>query len=189
MASTNTSATAAKRYAAAFIETAHAAQSIDSVEKDVADLTAMLANSKDFQTFIKSPLVREQAQGAAIAALADKAGFHAVTRNFLFTLVKNRRLATLGDVLVAVRREISRRRGEVEAKVQSAQVLSAEQTRELQDTISRALGSNVTLDVSVDKSLIGGMVVQVGSTIVDASVKSKIERLSRAMMRGNAKAA
>ncbi len=189
MASTNTSPAAAKRYAAALIDTASKAQVIDSIEKDVNDLQAMLANSKDLQTFVKSPLIKEAEQGAAVAALADKAGFHALTRNFLFSLVKNRRLPMLSAALNAVRTEIGKRRGEVAASVQSAHALSADQTKALQAAISQALGRNVAMNVSVNKDLIGGLVVQVGSTLVDASVKRKIERLSRAMMRGAGKAA
>lgn len=186
MASTNTSPAAARRYATAFIDTAHKGQSIDSVEKDVSDLLAMLKGSADLQTFVKSPLIKEAEQGAAIGAIADKAGFHKTTKNFLFTLVKNRRLGMLEQALKAVQHEIAKRRGEVEASVQAAHALSADQTKALQAAISKALGTNVAMNVSVNKDLIGGLVVQVGSTLVDASVKSKIERLSRAMMRGKA---
>lgn len=189
MASTNTSPTAAKRYAAALIDTAAEAQSIDSVEKDVADLRAMLESSADLRIFVGSPVIDENDQLAAMAAIADKTGFHTLTRNFLFTLIKNGRLPMLAAILRAVQAETARRRGEVEADVQSAQSLSPAQTQELQAAISKALGTNVAMNVSVNKDLIGGLVVQVGSTLVDASVKRKIERLSRAMMRGTGKAA
>lgn len=186
MASTNTSTAAAKRYATALIDTAQAAQSIDSIEKDIADLRKTLEGSADFQTFVKSPLVKEAEQGAVINAVADKAGFHVLTRNFLLSLVKNRRLPMLAQALKAVQGEISRRRGEVEASVQAAYALTPAQTKDLQAAISQALGTNVTMNVSINKDLIGGLVVQVGSTLVDASVKNKIERLARAMMRGKA---
>lgn len=189
MASTNTSTAAAKRYAAALIDTAAKAQSIDSVEKDIADLGAMLKASGDLRTFIASPLIPQGQQAAAMGAIADKAGFHAYTKNFLQTLIANRRLPMLAVVLKAVQGEISKRRGEVEAQVQSAVALSPEQTKELQAAISKALGTNVAMNVTVNKDLIGGLVVQVGSTLVDASVKNKIERLSRAMMRGAGQAA
>lgn len=155
----------------------------------MADLSAMLDNSKDMQVFVASPLIAQGEQASAIAAIADKAGFHALTKNFLQTLVANRRLPMLASAIKAIRSEISKRRGEVEANVQTAVALSADQTKELQASISSVLGTNVAMNVSVNKDLIGGLVVQVGSTLVDASVKSKIERLSRSMMRGTGKAA
>lgn len=189
MASTNTSTAAAKRYATAFIDAAANTQSIDSVEKDVSDLSAMLAASADLRTFASSPLIAQDQQASAMAAIADKAGFHQLTRNFLQTLIANRRLPMLAATLKAVQAEISKRRGEIEAQVESAVALSPDQTKQLQDTISAALGTNVAMNVTVNKDLIGGFVVQVGSTLVDASVKNKIERLSRAMMRGTGQAA
>lgn len=189
MASTNASPAAARRYAAAYIETAVQAQSLDSVEKDMADLRAMLDASKDLRTFVHSPLSSEAEQQAAMGAIAAKADFHALTRNFLATLIANRRLPMLNGILKAVQVEVARRRGEVEAQVQTATAISADQTKDLQAAISKALGTNVAMNVSVNKDLIGGLVVQVGSTLVDASVKNKIERLSRAMMRGPGKAA
>ncbi len=189
MASTNTSTAAAKRYAAALIDTAGKAQLIDSVEKDVADLSAMLSNSTDMQTFVTSPLISQSDQMAAMDAISAKAGFHAYTKNFLSTLIANRRLPMLAVALKAVQGEIAKRRGEVEAKVQTAVALTPEQTKDLQAGIAKAFGSNVAMNVTVNKDLIGGLVVQVGSTLVDASVKRKIERLSRAMMRGTGKAA
>jgi F-type H+-transporting ATPase subunit delta len=189
VASTNTSTAAAKRYAAAFVNTAGQAQLIDSIEKDVKDLMAMLESSKDMQTFVSSPLIAQADQAAAMAAIADKAGLHAFTKNFLQTLIANRRLPMLATTLKAVQGEIAKRRGEVEANVQTATALSADQTKELQASISKVLGTNVAMNVSVNKDLIGGLVVQVGSMLVDASVKNKIERLSRAMMRGTGKAA
>jgi F-type H+-transporting ATPase subunit delta len=189
VASTNTSTTAAKRYATALIDTAAKAQSIDSIEKDIHDLGAMLAASDDMQIFVTSPLIAQAEQAAAMAAIADKAGFNALTKNFLQTLIANRRLPMLAAALKAVQAEISKRRGEVEAQIQSAVALSPDQTKDLQAAISQALGMNVAMNVTVNKDLIGGLVVQVGSTLVDASVKNKIERLSRAMMRGTGKAA
>lgn len=189
MASTNTSTTAARRYATAFIDTADKAQSIDSVEKDINDLASMLSSSEDFRIFVSSPLIAQPQQAAAMAAIADKAGFHQLTKNFLQTLIANRRLPMLGAALKAACAEIFKRRGKVEADVQSAVALSPEETKELQAAISKALGTDIAMNVSVNKDIIGGLVVQVGSTLVDASVRNKIERLSRAMMRSPGKAA
>ncbi len=149
----------------------------------------MLEGSADLRTFVASPLIAQGDQAAAMEAIAGKAGFNALTKNFLQTLIANRRLSMLAVVIKAVKAEIGKRRGEVEASVQSAVALTADQTSALQAAISKALGTNVAMNVSVNKDLIGGLVVQVGSTLVDASVKNKIERLSRSMMRGTGKAA
>lgn len=181
MASKNAHSAVSLRYAGALVDTAEKAGRLPSVEKDLSEFESMLAASADLQAMVASPVIKRDAQVRAVAALADKAGFQAETKNFLQLLAYNRRLPGVADVIAAVRAESARRRGEVSARVQTAFALSPEQSKAVQDAIAKSLGRKVTLNVEVDKTLIGGMIVTVGSHMIDDSVKRKLERLERAM--------
>lgn len=157
------------------------AKSVEKVEQDLRDLGAMIAESKDLRDIIENPLLDRTQQQRAILAVAEAAKFQPLTSNFLGVLATNRRLGALPAVLTAFHRELMRRRGAVAAKVETAVALTPAQTQALQKELSQAMGSNVTLDVSVNKDLLGGMVVTVGSRMIDNSVKRKLEMLQRAM--------
>lgn len=182
MAKSSTAANViANRYATALIETADQAKTLDSVEKDMAALGGMLSQSADLKTLIASPIFSRDQQTAAMSALASEAGFNKLTANFLSVLCQNRRLYALGAILKAFREGLSARRGEVRAQVKSAFALTPEQERLLQDSLKKTLGFNVQLETSVDRTLLGGMIVTVGSRMIDDSVKSKLERLKQVM--------
>ena len=181
MASQQTSGAAALRYATALVEIAADSKNIDSVEQDLNDLEAMMAGSEDLQNLIKSPLMSRQQQHNAIVAVAEKAKFQVITANFLCLLAQNRRLNMLSSIINAVRMEFSKMRGEVSAHVASAFKLSPEQEKALQESLAKAMGQTVAVKVDVQEDLIGGMVVTVGSQIIDDSVKRKLERLKIAM--------
>lgn len=172
---------AARRYASAFIDTAIEAKALDIIEKDLNDLSAMISSSDDLQAVLNSPMLKREEQATAISALSDKAKFHDLTKNLLNLLAENRRLPILTGVIAAVKREMANRRGEMNAKVQTASALTAAETKALQKSLSDALGQNVTLDIDVNQDLIGGMVITVGSKMIDDSVKRKLERLKQAM--------
>ncbi len=182
MAKSSTAANViANRYATALIETAEQAKALDSVEKDMIALAAMLAGSDDLKSLISSPIFSREKQQAAIQALAKAAGFNTLTVNFLGVLSQNRRLFSLEQILRAFTTELSKRRGEVRAQVKTAFPLTPEQERLLQDSLKKSLGFNVHLEKSVDRSLLGGMIVTVGSRMIDDSVKSKLDRLKQVM--------
>jgi F-type H+-transporting ATPase subunit delta len=181
VASQQTSGAAALRYATALVEIAADSKNIDSVEQDLNDLEAMMAGSEDLQNLIKSPLMSRQQQHNAIVAVAEKAKFQVITANFLCLLAQNRRLNMLSSIINAVRMEFSKMRGEVSAHVASAFKLSPEQEKALQESLTKAMGQTVAVKVDVQEDLIGGMVVTVGSQIIDDSVKRKLERLKIAM--------
>lgn len=175
----------ASRYAAALIDTAKQAGELDSVEKDINELGAMLGASEDLQKLVSSPAFGEAQQQNAILAIAQSASFNKLTANFLKVLSGNRRLSALKIIIAAFRDEISRRRGEVTAKIRTAFPLTAEQEKELQAQLKTATGSNVILDVKVDASLLGGMVVTVGSRQLDDSVKAKLVQLKKSLTTSN----
>ncbi len=182
MAKSSTAANViATRYATALIETASQANAIESVEKDMSALATMVDASEDLRSLISSPLFRGEQQQAAISAIAEKAGFNKLTSNFLNVLAQNRRLDALAQIISAFKDALAARRGEVKADVTTAFALTAEQERALQDSLKKSLGFNVHLNLNVDRSLLGGMVLTVGSRMVDDSVKGKLARLKQAM--------
>ena len=169
------------RYAAALLDMAEEAGVVDKIENDFNTLESMIAGSDDLLSLIRNPLFNRTQQGSAIQALVQQAGFHDLSVRFLGVLVQNRRLSALPMVITALKSELQRRRGGVEAKVQTAFALSDAQTRDLQKSLSDAMGSQVTLNVEVNRSLIGGLIVTVGSRMIDDSVRRKLERLKRTL--------
>jgi len=181
VASKNSSSAAAMRYASAFVDMAVDSKKLDAVAKDFNDLKAMIEGSDDLQKFIASPLISRENQQDAMMALAKKAKFQDITANFLALLAQNRRLGSIESIMSAVHADISKRRGEVAAHVQTAFKLTAAQEKALQEALTKAVGQSVAVNMSVQEDLIGGMVVTVGSQMIDDSVKRKLERLQIAM--------
>jgi F-type H+-transporting ATPase subunit delta len=175
------SGTAALRYASALVDLAIDAQAVPTVEKDVAELRAMIADSSDLQYVLSSPLLGLEEQSKALAAIADAAKFSPLVKNFLLTLSANRRAGETDAILKTVQETLAASRGELQAKVESAVALSDAQKKDLETTLGKTLGRPVALDVKVNKDLIGGLTVTLGSLMIDDSVKSKLERLSLAM--------
>lgn len=179
------SSTAALRYATALVDLAEQAGAIPHIEQDVTDCRAMIAGSPDLQIFIQSPLVGASVQKTVIEEFARTAKLSPLMKNFLLTLAHNRRFKDVDSILQAVQDTIAARRGEVRAQISVAQDLTPTQTKSLQDSLSKSVGRPVTLSVTSDQDLIGGMVITMGSVMIDDSVKSKLDRLSRAMKQPN----
>lgn len=175
----------ALRYATALLDMADKAGVSDKIERDVNDLLAMIAEAEDFRILLESPLIGESQKKAVVLEIARKAELDALTTNFLGVLTENERLSLLPSVAKVARNEITKWRGDVEATVETAFALSKEQATKLQTELTKQLGANVTLNVAVDKDLLGGMVVTVGSRMIDDSVRRKLERLGQAMSSGS----
>ena len=167
----------AGRYAAALFELAEEQKNLDDIAADAASIRALLSESADLRRLVASPIIGREEQGQAIAAVLEKAGISELTRNFVGVVAKNRRLFALDDMCVAYRDLLSSRRGEMTAEVTSAQPLTDDQRASLEQELRTAMGSKVTLDAVVDPSLLAGMVVKVGSRMVDSSLKTKLQRL------------
>ncbi len=178
---TQTTGLIAERYASALYELADSAKALDQVAGDLRSLKAMMAASSDLVRLIRSPVLGRADQSKAVTALAEKAGFHDLTRRFLGTVAANRRLFTLSSVIEGFLAELARRRGEATADVTSAVSLTPAQTAALEEALRSAVGSKVTVDLKVDRSLIGGLVVRVGSRMIDTSLATKLRRLRLAM--------
>jgi F-type H+-transporting ATPase subunit delta len=175
----------AERYAAALFELADERHALDAVAGDMRALRAMLAASGDFMRLIRSPVLSREAQATGVAALVERAGLSPLSRDFLGVVARNRRLFAVPEMIAAYLKKLAERRGEVTAEVTVAQPLDTARQAALTDQLRRAVGARVAVDIRVDPRLLGGMIVKVGSRMVDASLASRLQRL-RLAMRGNA---
>ena len=168
---------AAARYVDALFNLAVEQDAVTVVEDDFTALRGMVSAGGDFRAFLKSPVYDVDDKSAAISAIADKAGFSQLTSNFLKLVAKNRRLFSLDEMVAAFFARLAEHRGEVAAEAISAAPLNEEQTKRLRGEVERYVGKAVNLTTSVDPDLLGGIVVKVGSTMVDSSLRSKLNRL------------
>jgi F-type H+-transporting ATPase subunit delta len=169
------------RYAIALFELARDSKTIDTVEQSLATIRDALAQSADFKALTLSPLVARGAAVTAVLATADELGIDATTKNFLGVLAENRRLAKLPAITRAFRELAARHRGEVSAEVASAYPLTDEQVVELKQQLRARVGREVAVDLSVDPALLGGLVVRIGSQMIDSSIRTRLNTLAHAM--------
>ncbi len=171
----------AKRYATAIFELAKDDNSLDQIASDADTLTAALNDSEAFRDLIHSPIYSREDQRQAIGALADRMGLSTTTGNTLRLMAQKRRLFVLRELARQLREMIARERGEITADVTAAQELSDEQREKLAGALKDAVGRDVNINLSVDESLIGGLVVKVGSKMIDTSIRSKLDSLKNSM--------
>jgi len=169
------------RYASALFDLAVEAKAVDRVEQSLAAVRDALAESDDFRQLTTSPVIARGAAVKAVLATADQLGVDATTKNFLGVLAENRRLAQLPAVIRAFRQLAARHRGETTAEVTSAHALSPEQVDELKQQLRRRVGREVSVDLSVDPSILGGLVVRIGSQMIDSSIRTRLNALASAM--------
>ncbi len=182
MAGTNTSLSGlAGRYALALLDLADEDNSLDTVADDLRALARMIDESEDLRRLLRSPLISRELQATALEAVLDKAGLSETTRRFAQVVARNRRLFVLPKIIDTYLSELARRRGEVTAQVTSAVALSEAQRQALIESLNSSVGGKVHVDVTVDDSLIGGLIVKVGSRMFDNSLRSKLQRLQLAM--------
>jgi F-type H+-transporting ATPase subunit delta len=167
----------AGRYAAALFDLADDGKALDSVADDLSSLDEMIAGSGDLRRLLLSPVISRDDQGRAIGAIAERADLGQLTRNFLGLVARNRRLFALRDMITAYRAILSARRGEVTAVVTSATPLSEAQLTQLNDVLRRSVGAKVAIQSSVDPDILGGLIVKIGSRMVDSSLKTKLQKL------------
>ena len=171
----------AERYATAVFDLADEAKALKALETDITALADALTQSEDLSRLIASPIHTRAEMAGAMAALGDKLDLSQTMRGGLGLMARNRRLFALPQMLAALRRMIAEAKGEVSADVTSAAVLTKAQADELARALKAQLGKDVKLNVAVDESLIGGLVVEVGSTMFDTSIRSKLAALQNSM--------
>ena len=174
-------ATLAGRYASALFDIARDQRQIESVGSSLDALSQALLDSKDFAELVLSPLVSRDEAAKAFAALAPPLNLDAITSNFLGVLARNGRKNQLRSVVRAFRRLAAEHRGEVTADVITARPLNDDQLAALKQQLRTRAGRDVTIDATVDPNILGGIVVKLGSQQIDASIRTKLNRLAQAM--------
>ncbi|HEY0107379.1 MAG TPA: F0F1 ATP synthase subunit delta [Rhizomicrobium sp.] len=174
----------AGRYATAIFELAQDGNQIAAVEKDLAALRGLIAQNADLARLVRSPAFSHEEQAKAMTAVLDRMGAAKLTTQFVLVIAAKRRLFHLVDIIRSFERLLAGRRGEVEASVTSARPLSDGEILELKAALKARLGREPRLEAKVDPTLLGGLVVKVGSRMIDSSLRTKLTGL-RAAMRGN----
>ena len=175
-------ASLAGRYATALFGLARDEQQIDAVSRSLDSIEAATAESADFRALVTSPLIGRADAGKTIRALVPSLGLDPITGRFLGVLADNGRLGELKSVIRIVRELASSHRGETKAEVTSAYPLGDDQIAALKSKLkARVGGADVSIDARVDPSLLGGIVVRLGSQMIDASIRTKLNNLATAM--------
>jgi F-type H+-transporting ATPase subunit delta len=171
----------ADRYAGSLFDLALQSGEVAKVEADLTSLETMLADSEDLKRLIMSPVFSADEQYNAVSSIADKAGITGLAGNFLRVVARNRRLFAVPAMIKAFRQIAAEQRGEISADVTSAHPLSGEQETELKAALKGVTGKDVTISVTVDPSLLGGLIVKIGSRQIDTSLKTKLNSLKLAL--------
>src|SRR5690606_38461494 len=171
----------AERYAGSLHELASQANSVAKVESELSRFETLIEGSADLRRLIESPVFSAEDQLKAISAVADKAKIEGLTGNFLRVVARNRRLFAIPGIIRAFRRIAAQARGEAEAQVVSAHALTPAQQTELKAALKAVAGKDVALSLTVDPSLLGGLVVRMGSRQIDTSLKTKLASLKLAL--------
>lgn len=171
----------AERYASSLFELALEGGVVDAVAADLNRFQAMIDESDDLKRLVRSPVFTAEDQVKAISAIGDKAGFNALMLNFLKVVASNRRLFAVTGMVAAYRQSVARHKGEMTADVTSAHALTAEQETELKAALKSVTGKEVSISVTVDPSLLGGLIVKVGSRQIDTSLRTKLSTLKLAL--------
>lgn len=171
----------AGRYATALFDLARDAKALDAVAASLDKVAAALDQSPDFAALIRNPLISRDQAAQALARVSESLGLDALAGRFLGVLANNRRLGALADTIAAFRALLAHYKGETTAQVASAHPLKPEQVEALKGRLAASLGKAVQVETRVDPSLLGGLVVKIGSRMIDASLKTKLDTLSLAM--------
>ena len=174
-------ASLAGRYAIALFELANERKQLDAVGESLAALKQALADSDDFRALTTSPLIGRDQAVRAVAASAGAMKLDPITANFLGLLAKNRRLAQLGNVIRAFNLLAARHRGEINAEVTSAHRLDEGQVDAIRKNLRTRYGTDIAVDLNVDPAILGGLVVKIGSRMIDGSIRTKLNNLAQVM--------
>ena len=174
-------ASLAGRYASALFDLARDERQIDAVGRSLDSLVQALTDSRDFSLLVESPLIGRDEAGKAFDAIAAKLSLDRITANFLGVLARNGRKGQLRAVARLFKRLASEHRGETTAEVITARPLGDDQMAQLKQQLRARAGRDVAIETQVDPSILGGIVVKLGSQMIDASIRTKLNRLAQAM--------
>ena len=171
-----------ERYARALFEVAKESSELESIEVSLNDFLTIYSSSPEFINFIKNPTQSKKIQLEAISIISEKLNFTKNLRNFFSLLVKKRRIFFLQKIIQSFLKLCSQKRGEVKAALISSKNLSKEELSEISSQFSQSMGSKIKFDYSVDESLIGGVKIQLGSLMIDTSIKNKLKKYEQLMI-------
>lgn len=172
----------AGRYAGALFELALEEKAVDSVKKDLETFDALIAENPDLNRLVRSPVFGVDDQLKAISAILAKAGITGLAANFLRVITTNRRLFSLRQIIRGYRALVARHKGEISAQVTVAEKLSDNSLEALKSALTSVTGGKaMDLDVKIDPAIIGGLIVKVGSRMVDSSLRTKLNAIKFAM--------
>ena len=171
----------AGRYATALFELALESKAVDQVKSDLASFDAMVASSPDLTRLVRSPVFSSEDQAKALSAILDKAGIKGIAANFLRVVAANRRLFAVREIIRGFNALVARHKGEVTAEVTVAEQLNDARMNDIREALKQVTGKDVQVDVTVDPSIIGGLKVKLGSRMVDASLRTKLNSIKFAM--------
>ena len=172
----------ANRYALALYELAKENSELEAVEKDVKDFSAIYNTSKDFKNFIKNPTQSQSSQLAVLNKISVEMSLSKIIKNFLAILITKRRIFFFNTIFLNFLSLVSKKRGELKASLISSKNLTDEELKNLNIELSQAMGTTVAFNYKVDETLIGGLKMQIGSLMVDTSIKNKLKKYEQIML-------
>lgn len=170
-----------RRYTTAVFELAKSEKKLSKLEKDLAEIEAIVRDSKELQRLINSPLISTNEQIAVLKEICKKAGFDSLTMNFLLVVARNRRLEFLPQIVASFRSRIQEEAGQVKAEVISAEKLGAAEIKKIEKEISAKTKKDIQLIEKIDPEIIGGLIIKLGSKMYDYSVRSRLSRMAKDM--------
>ena len=174
--------TSANRYSLALYELASEASVITKVEENSNSFLELISNSKDFRNLIKDPTLSQEILENVINKISENFNLETLFKNFLNFLILKRRFFYIQHILISFNEICSEKKGELKAEIKSAKDLSQQEINKITEELSNTFKSKIKLNYNHDKSLIGGLVVQVGSTMIDTSIKNKLQQIENRMI-------
>lgn len=171
----------AGRYATALFDLALENQAVDGVAADLDRFDALIEQSPDLARLVRSPVFAADEQTRALSAVLDRVGLTGIAANFLKVAASNRRLFAIQDMIRGYRALVAKHRGEVTAQVTVAEALNEAHLTGIKDALKSVTGKDVKIDVRIEPSIIGGLIVKLGSRMIDASLKAKLNSIRQAM--------
>ena len=176
------SSEAANRYSLALYELSEENSELSVVEKDVSEILTIFNTNKELKNFIMNPTQSQLNQLLALNKIAIKMNLSKIVKNFLSVLIIKRRIFYLNNILKSFLSLTSKKKGELKASLISSKNLTTDELKSLNSEISKVLGAVIALDFKVDENLIGGLKIQIGSLMVDTSIKNKLKKYEQIML-------
>jgi len=174
--------TSANRYSLALYELASESNTLSKIEENSHAFLKLISNSKDFNNFIKDPTVTRDSLNQVVEKITDNFSLEILFKNFLSFLISKRRFFYVKQILKNFNEICSEKRGELKAEIKSAKNLTKDEINKITQELSNNFKSEIKLNYTHDQSLIGGLVVQIGSTMIDTSIKKKLQQLENRMI-------